>query len=200
MVRTKKKRPYRKGARANLRAHRKDRPYRKGVGAVLFDKQGRVLVARRLDTRTAAWQLPQGGLDAGENPRRAVLRELAEEIGTSRARIIGEMRGWLAYDLPAPLAARSWGGRYRGQKQKWFALRFEGTDADIRLDAGGHPEFDAWKWIDLEKLPARIVAFKRPLYRALVEQFRRFAKPAKIVPARPKAKRRSRTPPRRLRR
>ncbi len=187
MARRQKSRPYRKGARANPRARQKTRPYRRGVGAVLFDRKGRVLVARRLDTKAAAWQLPQGGLDAGESPRRAVLRELAEEIGTSRARIIGETRGWLAYDLPAPLASRAWGGRYRGQKQKWFALRFEGTDADIRLDGGDHPEFGAWKWIDLEELPGRIVAFKRPLYRALVEQFRRFAKPAKPPRARSRA-------------
>ncbi|MCC7015761.1 MAG: RNA pyrophosphohydrolase [Rhodospirillales bacterium] len=155
------------------------RLYRKGVGAVLFDKRGRVLIARRIDTPGEAWQLPQGGLDAGESPRRAVLRELAEEIGTARARIIGESRRWLAYDLPPALAGRAWGGRYRGQKQKWFALRFEGSDADIRLDADKHPEFGAWKWMRLDELPGLIVAFKRPVYRALVVEFRRFAKPAK---------------------
>ena len=157
----------------------KRRPYRLGVGAVLFDRRGRVLVARRLDTPGEAWQLPQGGLDADESPRRAVRRELAEEIGTASARIVGEIRRWLAYDLPPALAARSWGGRYRGQKQKWFALRFTGRDADIRLDADADPEFGAWKWARLEELPNLIVAFKRPVYRALVMEFRRFAKPAK---------------------
>jgi putative (di)nucleoside polyphosphate hydrolase len=181
VARAKDHRPYRKGARANPRVRQKTRPYRRGVGAVVFDRRGRVLVARRIDTPGEAWQLPQGGLDAGENPRRAVLRELAEEIGTARARIVGEIPGWLAYDLPPALARRSWGGRYRGQKQKWFALRFEGRDADIRLDTDDHPEFDAWKWIWLEDLPERIVAFKRPLYRVLAEQFRRFARPIRPI-------------------
>ena len=167
---------------------KRNRPYRKGVGAVLFDKRGRVLVARRLDTPGEAWQLPQGGVDAHESPRSAVRRELAEEIGTDRARIVGECRRLLAYDLPPALAARSWGGRYRGQKQKWFALRFTGRDSDIRLDADAHPEFGAWKWARLEDLPGLAVAFKRPVYRALVKEFRRFAKPVKMTP-RKKAKR-----------
>ena len=153
------------------------RPYRLGVGAVLFDRRGRVLVARRIDTPGVAWQLPQGGLDAGESPRRAVLRELAEEIGTNRARIVGVSRRWLAYDLPPALAKRAWGGRYRGQKQKWFALRFTGRAADIRLDADADPEFGAWKWARLEDLPGLAIAFKRPVYRALVDEFRRFAVP-----------------------
>ena len=163
----------------NPHARKKIRPYRRGVGAVLFDKRGRVLVARRLDTPRAAWQLPQGGLEAGESPRRAVLRELAEEIGTARARIMGECRRWLAYDLPPALAARSWGGRYRGQKQKWFALRFIGRDSDIRLDADTNPEFGAWKWIPLENLADLIVSFKRPVYRALIAAFARFVKPTR---------------------
>lgn len=153
---------------------RKKRPYRRGVGAVLFDSRGRVLVARRIDTPGNAWQLPQGGLDKGESPRRAVLRELKEEIGTAKARIIGETRRWLAYDLPPALADRAWGGRFRGQKQKWFALRFLGRPSDIRLDAADHPEFSDWKWIKLEDLPRLIVSFKRPLYRELVDEFRRF--------------------------
>ncbi len=169
---------------------RTKRPYRLGVGAVLFDRRGRVFVARRIDTTAEAWQLPQGGIDSGENPCAAVLRELEEEIGTAKARILGESRGWLAYDLPPVLAARAWGGRFRGQKQKWFALRFTGRASDIRLDAGPHPEFSAWKWVPLEDLPRRIVAFKRPLYQALVAEFRRFARPADPVKARPKGRRR----------
>lgn len=164
----------------------KKRPYRLGVGAVLFDRRGRVFVARRIDTATPAWQMPQGGIDAGESPRVAVRRELKEEIGTTKARIIGETRGWLSYDLPPALAGKVWGGRFRGQKQKWFALRFTGRATDIRLDAGRHPEFSAWKWIRLEDLPRRIVAFKRPLYAALVEEFRRFARPVKPVRAAPR--------------
>ena len=116
------------------------------------------------------WQLPQGGIDADEDPRRAVLRELAEEIGTDRAEIIGEHPEWLSYDLPAELR-RGW----RGQRQRWFALRFTGEDADIRLDADPHPEFDAWRWVELDELPGLAVPFKRPIYEVLARSFARFA-------------------------
>jgi len=155
-------------------------PYRRNVGAVLFDCRGLVFVARRADLPNAegaagGWQLPQGGIDAGENPHAAVLRELAEEIGTARAEIIGEHPEWLRYDLPAELVGRALGGRYRGQLQRWFALRFLGTDADIRLDLDPHPEFDAWRWAELSELPALAVDFKRPIYEALVTSFARFA-------------------------
>jgi putative (di)nucleoside polyphosphate hydrolase len=157
-------------------------PYRRNVGAVLFDQRGLVLVARRADLPNAegvagGWQLPQGGIDADEDPRAAVLRELAEEIGTDRAEIIGEHPEWLHYDLPAALVGRALHGRYRGQKQRWFALRFLGGDADIRLDADPHPEFDAWRWEELAALPALAVDFKRPIYEALVISFARFATP-----------------------
>ncbi|WP_439576392.1 RNA pyrophosphohydrolase [Elioraea sp.] len=157
-------------------------PYRPNVGAVLFGPDGRVLVCRRADLPNAegvpgGWQLPQGGLDEGEDPRAAVLRELAEEIGTDRAEIIGEHPGWLIYDLPPGLLGVALGGRYRGQRQKWFALRFLGTDADIRLDADPHPEFDAWRWADLAELPALAVTFKRAIYAELARSFVRFARP-----------------------
>ena len=157
-------------------------PYRRNVGAALFDRRGRVLVARRADRPNAEaesgwWQLPQGGIDADEDPRAAVLRELAEEIGTDRAEIIGEHPEWLHYDLPPALIGRALHGRYRGQKQRWFALRFLGRDADIRLDADPHPEFDAWRWVELAALPALAVEFKRPIYEALVISFARFATP-----------------------
>lgn len=155
-------------------------PYRPNVGAVLFDMLGRVFVARRADLPNAegspgGWQLPQGGIDEGEEPRGAVLRELAEEIGTARAEIIGEHPDWLTYDLPAHLVGKALGGRYRGQRQKWFALRFVGTDADIRLDRDPHPEFDAWRWAELPELPALAVDFKRPIYEILARSFARFA-------------------------
>lgn len=158
-------------------------PYRLNVGAALFDKRGKVLVARRADlpnTEAAAggWQLPQGGIDADEDPRLAVIRELAEEIGTDRACIIGEHPEWLTYDLPRELVGRALGGRYRGQRQRWFALRFLGTDADIRLDRDAHPEFDAWRWAELHELPALAVSFKRPIYEILVRSFAPFAGPA----------------------
>ena len=155
-------------------------PYRPNVGAALFNHAGRVLVARRADLPNAegspgGWQLPQGGIDAAEDPRAAVLRELAEEIGTDRARIIGEHPDWLTYDLPPSLLGVALGGRYRGQRQRWFALRFLGDDAEIRLDRDPHPEFDAWRWTDLQELPLIGPAFKRGIYRVLADSFARFA-------------------------
>lgn len=158
-------------------------PYRPNVGAVLFNRDGRVFVARRADLPNAegapgGWQLPQGGMDPGEDPRRAVLRELEEEIGTARAHIIGEHPEWLTYDLPPKLVGVALGGRYRGQKQRWFALRFDGADADIRLDLDPHPEFDAWRWADLAELPGMAVGFKRAIYDELARSFARFAVPA----------------------
>ena len=148
-----------------------DRPYRPGVGAVIFNRDGLVWVGQRIDM-PGAWQLPQGGIDAGEEPRAAVLREVAEEIGTDRVLILGETSEWLSYDLPADIASVAWGGRFRGQRQKWFALRFTGTDADIDLAAHGAPEFDSWRWAPLDSLPDCIVGFKQPLYRLLVTAFR----------------------------
>lgn len=155
-------------------------PYRPNVGAVLFNQAGLVLVARRADMPNAegapgGWQLPQGGMDGDEDPRVAVLRELEEEIGTARAEIIGEYPGWLNYDLPPELVGKALGGKWRGQTQKWFALRFLGQDADIRLDLDPHPEFDAWRWAELAELPALAVAFKRDIYVALAREFARFA-------------------------
>ncbi len=160
-----------------------DLPYRPNVGAVLFNAAGRVLVARRADFPNAegengGWQLPQGGIDAGEDPRVAIFRELAEEIGTANAEIIGEHPEWLQYDLPAALIRNVLKGRYRGQRQRWFALRFLGQDSEIRLDADPHPEFDAWRWAGLEELPGLAVPFKRPIYEILARDFARFAVPA----------------------
>lgn len=146
-------------------------PYRRGVGALLFNAAGAVFVARRLDTLDA-WQLPQGGIHKGETPRQAVFRELGEEIGTDRAEVIAEARRWLRYDLPAELVGKVWNGKYRGQEQRWFALRFTGTDGDIDLAAHDKPEFDAWRWSAFEDLPLLAVSFKRALYRDLVNEFR----------------------------
>ncbi|HEY5299548.1 MAG TPA: RNA pyrophosphohydrolase [Acetobacteraceae bacterium] len=157
-------------------------PYRPNVGAVLFNPAGLVFVARRADLPNAegapgGWQLPQGGIDADEDPRTAVLRELAEEIGTDRAEIIGEHPDWLSYDLPPALLGVALGGRFRGQHQRWFALRFIGADRDIHLDADPHSEFDAWRWAALSELPGLAVDFKRPIYEVLVRSFARFAAP-----------------------
>jgi putative (di)nucleoside polyphosphate hydrolase len=155
-------------------------PYRANVGAVLFNAAGLVLVARRADLPDAegapgGWQLPQGGMDEGEDPAIAVFREMEEEIGTAKAEILAEHPDWMTYDLPAALIGRALGGKYRGQRQKWFALRFTGTDADIRLDLDPHPEFDAWRWARLAELPALAVPFKRPIYDRLAVDFARFA-------------------------
>jgi len=163
-------------------------PYRPNVGAVLFNRDGKVFVARRADLPNAegapgGWQLPQGGIDEGEDPRSAVLRELAEEIGTDRAEIIGEHPDWLTYDLPPHLVGVALKGRYRGQRQRWFALRFVGADSDIRLDLDPHPEFDAWRWVDLAELPALAVDFKRPIYEVLVRSFGNLASEVVNLPS-----------------
>jgi putative (di)nucleoside polyphosphate hydrolase len=155
-------------------------PYRDNVGAVLFNAAGLVLVARRADLPNAegapgGWQLPQGGMDDGEDPAIAVFREMEEEIGTARAEILAEHPDWMFYDLPAELLGRALGGKYRGQRQKWFALRFTGVDADIRLDLDPHPEFDAWRWARLAELPGLAVDFKRDIYERLARDFARFA-------------------------
>ncbi len=155
-------------------------PLRPNVGAVLFNRDGLVFVARRADFPNAegapgGWQLPQGGIDAGEDPRGAVLRELAEEIGTDRAEIIGEHPEWVEYELPPELIGKALKGKWRGQRQRWFALRFTGVDSDIRLDADPHPEFDAWRWAKLAELPALAVEFKREIYEMLAVSFARFA-------------------------
>ena len=146
--------------------------YRECVGIMLINWRGYVLVARRADMPSApAWQMPQGGIDWGETPRQAALRELEEEIGTARAEIVAESRNWLTYDFPAEVAGQVWRGRYRGQRQKWFLMRFTGCDADIDLGSK-HREFDAFRWVDPEELPQLIVAFKRHVYVAVLSEFR----------------------------
>ena len=145
-------------------------PYRRGVGLMLLNGQGLVFVARRIDMPSEAWQMPQGGIDEGETPKQAALRELREEVGTDKAEIIAESKGWLSYDLSEELLSWLWGGKYRGQTQKWFALRFTGSDDDINIRTA-NPEFLDWKWADVETLPDLIVPFKRKLYERLVAEF-----------------------------
>ena len=144
--------------------------YRPNVGVILVNREGRVFVAARIDNPADAWQMPQGGIDKGEDPAVAALRELEEEIGTGKAEIVAESEGWYQYELPPELVGKMWGGKYRGQKQKWYVLRFLGTDADINLDTR-HPEFRAWKWVPFEQVPDLIVPFKRDLYQELVATF-----------------------------
>ncbi len=151
-----------------------DLPYRLNVGAALFNTNGRVFIGQRADT--LGWQMPQGGIDEGEDPAAAVLRELEEEIGTAKATILAEHDEWLTYELPPDVAVSAFRGRYRGQRQKWFALRFDGTDSDVALDRHTHPEFVAWRWAELDELPALAVPFKRHIYEAVVTAFARFGK------------------------
>jgi putative (di)nucleoside polyphosphate hydrolase len=151
-------------------------PYRLNVGAVLFNRMGKVLVARRAGFANAegapgGWQLPQGGIDKDEDPRSAIFRELEEEIGTANAEIIGEHPDWLNYDFPDEVMRKPFKGKYRGQTQRWFALRFLGEDSEIRLDLDPHPEFDAWRWADIAELPALAVYFKRSIYEVLARDF-----------------------------
>ncbi|MDD2876460.1 MAG: RNA pyrophosphohydrolase [Acidiphilium sp.] len=152
-------------------------PYRANVGAALFNHAGKILIARRTDLNrfdSHPWQLPQGGIDADEDPRLAVLRELREEIGTDHATILAAIPGWLTYEFPPEVIAR-FGNRHRGQRQRWFALRFTGTDMMIRLDADPHPEFSEWRWAELADIAALAVPFKRHIYQRVATEFARFA-------------------------
>ncbi|HEX2581711.1 MAG TPA: RNA pyrophosphohydrolase [Dongiaceae bacterium] len=147
-------------------------PYRRGVGIVLFNREGKVFVAQRLDNPGHAWQLPQGGIDAGEEPMEAALRELEEETGVQPrfVEVMAESRGWLRYDLPDTLVPGLWGGKYRGQEQKWFAFRFLGDDSHIDIRTA-HPEFSAWRWADFTSIAGTIVPFKKTLYEQLIAEF-----------------------------
>lgn len=147
-------------------------PYRPCVGLVLIGPGARVFGGQRIDSPGPAWQMPQGGIDPGESPAKAALRELEEEtgVGPHLAELLGESRDWHDYDLPQDLVPRLWGGRYRGQRQKWFALRFLGTDDDIRIDRP-HPEFSRWGWFPPEALVDSAVPFKRDIYRRVFDEF-----------------------------
>ncbi|HYZ47402.1 MAG TPA: RNA pyrophosphohydrolase [Sphingomonas sp.] len=149
-----------------------DLPYRPAVGVMLLNAENKVLVGQRLDNALDAWQMPQGGLDPGEEPVDGALRELEEETGIRRdlVEIIACASRQLDYDLPPDLMGQVWGGKYRGQRQTWFIARFLGSDDDVHIDTA-EPEFRAWKWADPSELPAMIVPFKRELYRAVLEEF-----------------------------
>ncbi|MEM1373965.1 MAG: RNA pyrophosphohydrolase [Pseudomonadota bacterium] len=147
-------------------------PYRRNVGVMLVNADGRVFVGQRRDNPGPAWQMPQGGIDEGENPREAALRELEEETGISPSlvEIIGETSRWVRYELPLELVRKLWNGRWRGQEQKYFLMRFLGRDEDVNINTAD-PEFSAWTWIDAQDLPGAIVPFKRGVYEAVLEEF-----------------------------
>ena len=157
-------------------AYKQNLPYRPCAGIMLFNKLGRVFVGQRLDTYLNAWQLPQGGINEGEEPQTAALRELEEEIGTANVAIIGEVQKWLNYDLPPELLGQLWKGRFRGQTQKWFAMRFLGDDIEIDPTGVENPEFSAWKWSSIEEIQEMAVPFKQAIYGIVVSEFSRFAK------------------------
>jgi putative (di)nucleoside polyphosphate hydrolase len=145
--------------------------FRPGVGIMLLNRYDHVFVGRRTRTPGEAWQMPQGGIDDGEDARTAALRELREEIGTENVEILAEGTSWLRYELPPELIGKAWNGRWRGQQQKWFAMRFLGSDSEINI-ATEHPEFSAWRWVPASDLPDLIVTFKRQLYLDVLEQLR----------------------------
>jgi putative (di)nucleoside polyphosphate hydrolase len=158
-------------------------PYRPCVGIVLLNAQGLVWVGRRIpkwegDVSPSLWQMPQGGIDEGESPREAAIRELHEETGTTHAEVIAESSCWLSYDLPKDALGIGLKGKYRGQTQKWFAMRFLGSDDEFNIEAptGTKAEFDDWKWVTLKETAKNIVEFKRPIYEALVKEFAGLAK------------------------
>ena len=154
-------------------------PYRPCVGVMLLNREGLIFVGRRAERAGAPegeghwWQMPQGGLEEGEDPERAARRELKEETGVTRAHFLRPATRWYDYDLPSELLGIAWEGRYRGQTQLWFAARFEGEDAEIDLAArtGHEPEFDAWRWVMADELPSLVVPFKRHVYEAVLRDF-----------------------------
>lgn len=150
-------------------------PYRRNVGIMLVNADNLVFVAQRIDNPGPALQMPQGGIDKGEDPRTAALRELEEETGVRAdlVTVVAETEEWITYDLPTELLHKLWGGKYRGQEQKWFLLRFHGSDSEINIETD-HPEFSEWHWLPLEDVPERIVPFKKDVYQQVVAAFRSY--------------------------
>jgi len=146
-------------------------PFRQGVGMVIVDKNNRVFVGKRIDSKVNGWQMPQGGIDLGETPSSAALREMEEEIGSNKGKIIAESKRWYSYRVPNFLIPRLWNGKYCGQRQKWFLIRFTGKDSDININTET-PEFDQWKWVELDQLLVDIIPFKLKLYQQVIQEFK----------------------------
>ena len=174
-----KLRARRSGGKHHELYHRSDDSnYRPGVGILLINARGEVLVAQRVDSKGNTWQMPQGGIEPGETPRAAALRQLREEIRTDAVEILAETEGCRCYEVPHRLAQRTWQGHWRGQRQKWFVMLFKGHDSNIDLAASTR-EFDAWQWVPIQQLPRLAVSFKRQLYRDLPGEFEpMFAQPS----------------------
>ena len=147
-------------------------PFRPGVGMMILDKQKRVFVGKRIDSKSTGWQMPQGGIDLGETPSAAAMREMEEEIGSNKGHILAESNCWYSYRVPTFLIPRLWDGKYCGQKQKWFLIQFTGEDSDININTE-IPEFDQWQWVDFEKLLSDIIPYKLKLYKQVVDEFKR---------------------------
>jgi putative (di)nucleoside polyphosphate hydrolase len=145
--------------------------YRPCAGVLMVNAAGLVWVGERNDT-PGAWQMPQGGIDPGEAPLDAAMRELEEETGTGNVSLLAEAPDWFKYDLPGDLQKRAWKGKWRGQMQKWFAVRFHGADGEIDILGVEKPEFARWRWVEADEVPGLIVEFKRPVYEAVIETFR----------------------------
>ena len=164
----------------------KSLPYRPCAGMMVINRAGLVFIGRRTDgpehvDATHVWQMPQGGIDEDEDSYEAALRELYEETSIRSVQKLGEIAQWLTYDLPSEVAMKAWKGKFRGQKQKWYALRFTGKESEINIDdpGGGHkPEFVEWRWVEMRELPGLVIPFKRQTYERVVKEFERFARDA----------------------
>ncbi|KLT22819.1 (di)nucleoside polyphosphate hydrolase [Wolbachia endosymbiont of Armadillidium vulgare str. wVulC] len=149
---------------------RQEKKYRPCVGIMLFNKQGNVFIGKRFDS-DSYWQMPQGGIDDGEELKQAALRELLEEVGTDKVEVVTKNKEWIHYNLPEEIIPTCWNGRYSGQKQRWFLMKFYGEDKDININYTDHPEFKEWRWQNVDDLVASAIPFKKEVYKTVIEEF-----------------------------
>ena len=145
-------------------------PFRSGVGMMIINRENKIFIGKRVDRKSRGWQMPQGGIDLGETPSSAAMREMHEEVGTKNGRIIAESKKWYAYRVPVKSIPKLWEGKYCGQKQKWFLIEFLGQDSEINLETE-IPEFQEWKWVRMDQLLKNIIPFKLNLYKKVVSEF-----------------------------